>query len=250
MRLLVFSVTFVICLVAVETPRIELEAKSPGDPAPQAPARPRRTVDTSEIRRAGRLIPVPADGNLQRALDEARPGDEIVLEAGATYHGPFRLPRKEGNGWIQISSSRLDQLPTRGQRVHPSDSPHMPKLRAPPPAVIVAAAGAHHYRFLGIDVAPDEGAAVVTLVQLGNHESDLDNLPHHIIIDRSFLVEGALRRNIQQNIARLRDIGSYRGHRHRRSLPVRGQRSRSNARTRKGPRKTVAGKKGVKELGK
>ena len=64
------------------------------------------------------------------------------------------------------------------------------------------------------------------------------------------LVEGALRRNIQQNIARLRDIGSYRGHRHRRSLPVRGQRTRSNARTRKGPRKTVAGKKGVKELGK
>ncbi|HEV7301897.1 MAG TPA: 30S ribosomal protein S13 [Tepidisphaeraceae bacterium] len=70
------------------------------------------------------------------------------------------------------------------------------------------------------------------------------------ILDRSVPVEGALRRNIQQNIARLRDIGSYRGNRHRRSLPVRGQRSRSNARTRKGPRKTVAGKKGVKELGK
>lgn len=70
------------------------------------------------------------------------------------------------------------------------------------------------------------------------------------IIDRGFLVEGALRRQIQQNIARLRDIGSHRGHRHRRSLPVRGQRTRSNARTRKGPRKTVAGKKGVKELGK
>ena len=68
------------------------------------------------------------------------------------------------------------------------------------------------------------------------------------IIDKGFLVEGALRRNIQQNIARLRDIGSYRGHRHRRSLPVRGQRTRSNARTRKGPRKTVAGKKGVKEM--
>ena len=70
------------------------------------------------------------------------------------------------------------------------------------------------------------------------------------ILDKGFLVEGALRRNIQQNIARLRDIGSYRGNRHRRSLPVRGQRTRSNARTRKGPRKTVAGKKGVKELGK
>jgi small subunit ribosomal protein S13 len=70
------------------------------------------------------------------------------------------------------------------------------------------------------------------------------------IIDRDYVVEGALRRQIQQNIARLRDIGTYRGNRHRRSLPVRGQRTRSNARTRKGPRKTVAGKKGVKELGK
>src|SRR5665213_4506165 len=70
------------------------------------------------------------------------------------------------------------------------------------------------------------------------------------IIDRGTLVEGALRRQIQQNIARLRDINSYRGSRHRRSLPVRGQRTRSNARTRKGPRTTVAGKKGVKELGK
>jgi small subunit ribosomal protein S13 len=70
------------------------------------------------------------------------------------------------------------------------------------------------------------------------------------VIDRSYLVEGALRRSIQQNIARLRDIGSWRGNRHRRSLPTRGQRTRSNARTRKGPRKTVAGKKGVKELGK
>ena len=68
------------------------------------------------------------------------------------------------------------------------------------------------------------------------------------IIDRGVLVEGALRRQIQQNIGRLRDIGSYRGYRHRRSLPVRGQRTRSNARVRKGPRKTVAGKKGVKEM--
>ena len=70
------------------------------------------------------------------------------------------------------------------------------------------------------------------------------------IIDKGFLVEGALRRQVQQNVAWLRDIQSYRGNRHRRSLPVRGQRTRSNARTRKGPRKTVAGKKGVKELGK
>jgi small subunit ribosomal protein S13 len=68
------------------------------------------------------------------------------------------------------------------------------------------------------------------------------------ILDREYTVEGPLRRQIQQNIQRLRDIGCYRGIRHRRGLPVRGQRTRTNARTRKGPRKTVAGKKGVKEM--
>lgn len=68
------------------------------------------------------------------------------------------------------------------------------------------------------------------------------------ILDREYVVEGPLRRQNQQNIARLRDIQCYRGFRHRRGLPVRGQRTRTNARTRKGPRKTVAGKKGVKEL--
>ncbi|NLX22337.1 MAG: 30S ribosomal protein S13 [Phycisphaerae bacterium] len=68
------------------------------------------------------------------------------------------------------------------------------------------------------------------------------------VLDRSYVVEGQLRRQVAQNIARLRDIGCYRGMRHRRGLPVRGQRTRSNARTRKGPKKTVAGKKGVKEM--
>src|SRR5438552_146260 len=68
------------------------------------------------------------------------------------------------------------------------------------------------------------------------------------ILDKEYTVEGPLRRQVQQNIARLKDIGSYRGLRHRRGLPVRGQRTRTNARTRKGPRKTVAGKKGVKEM--
>lgn len=68
------------------------------------------------------------------------------------------------------------------------------------------------------------------------------------ILDREYTVEGPLRRQVQQNILRLRDISCYRGLRHRRGLPVRGQRTRTNARTRKGPRKTVAGKKGVKEM--
>ena len=68
------------------------------------------------------------------------------------------------------------------------------------------------------------------------------------LLDKDYVVEGQLRRQVNQNIARLRDIGCYRGIRHRRGLPVRGQRTRTNARTRKGPKKTVAGKKGVKDL--
>jgi small subunit ribosomal protein S13 len=66
------------------------------------------------------------------------------------------------------------------------------------------------------------------------------------IIENNFMVEGALRRQISQNVSRLRDIRSYRGDRHRRGLPCRGQQTQTNARTRKGRRKTVAGKKGVK----
>lgn len=66
------------------------------------------------------------------------------------------------------------------------------------------------------------------------------------IIDNGYVVEGALRRAVGQNIQRLKDIRAYRGMRHRMGLPVRGQRTRCNARTRKGRKKTVAGKKGVK----
>lgn len=66
------------------------------------------------------------------------------------------------------------------------------------------------------------------------------------VIDGGYIVEGALRRQTQQHIQRLKDVRSYRGERHRKGLPVRGQRTRSNARTRKGRKKTVAGKKGVK----
>lgn len=68
------------------------------------------------------------------------------------------------------------------------------------------------------------------------------------LLERDYTVEGPLRRLLNQNISRLKDINCYRGIRHRRGLPVRGQRTRTNARTRKGPKKTVAGKKGVKDL--
>ena len=69
-----------------------------------------------------------------------------------------------------------------------------------------------------------------------------------VYIERNYVVEGQLRRQEIQNINRLKEIRCYRGLRHMRGLPVRGQRTRTNARTRKGKKKTVAGKKSVKEL--
>jgi small subunit ribosomal protein S13 len=77
-------------------------------------------------------------------------------------------------------------------------------------------------------------------------EEQVQNLATYV--QKTYAVEGQLRRVIAGNISRLRDIGCYRGLRHRRGLPVRGQRTRTNARTRKGPKKTVAGKKSVKGM--
>jgi small subunit ribosomal protein S13 len=91
-----------------------------------------------------------------------------------------------------------------------------------------------------LDIDPTKRANELT-------EDELSQIASYI--DKNFIVEGELRRLEASNIARLRQIGCYRGVRHRRGLPVRGQRTRTNARTRKGKKRTVAGKKGVKELG-
>lgn len=76
--------------------------------------------------------------------------------------------------------------------------------------------------------------------------SDVDAARLREIVEREYRVEGDLRREVNANIKRLVDIGSYRGLRHRRGLPVRGQRTKTNARTRKGPRKTVGVKRSKK----
>ena len=84
------------------------------------------------------------------------------------------------------------------------------------------------------EVSPDTRVKDLTETEVGRLRE---------IIDREYKVEGDLRREVQLNIKRLMDIGCYRGLRHRRGLPVRGQSTKTNARTRKGPRRTVAGKK-------
>ena len=124
-------------------------------------------------------------------------------------------------------------------------------------------------RLLGVDI-PNDRKTVISLTYLygvGNQTSrdlchkagvDQDKRARDLtdeeisristILERDYTVEGPLRRQVQQNISRLRDIRCYRGIRHRVGLPCRGQRTKTNARTRKGPKKTVAGKKGVKDL--
>ena len=77
-------------------------------------------------------------------------------------------------------------------------------------------------------------------------EDEVARITNHL--DKNYIVEGPLRRRVKQDIDRLREIQCYRGIRHRRGLPVRGQRTKTNARTRKGRKKTVAGKKGVKDM--
>ena len=124
-------------------------------------------------------------------------------------------------------------------------------------------------RLLGVDIPNDKSAAISLTYLYGvGHKTaaelcrnaginpkkkardmeDTELARLAALLERDYTVEGPLRRQLAQNITRLKEVKCYRGLRHRHGLPVRGQRTKTNARTRKGPKKTVAGKKGVKDL--
>ncbi len=97
-------------------------------------------------------------------------------------------------------------------------------------------------------IGPKKANEIMTKVGIpdarrGSQLTDQEVLQIREVIDRDYIVEGDLRREVAMNIKRLMDLGCYRGLRHRRGLPVRGQRTHTNARTRKGPAKPIAGKK-------
>ena len=97
-------------------------------------------------------------------------------------------------------------------------------------------------------IGPKKAGEIVETLKIASERrvqdlSDAEVLQIREMIDRDFIVEGDLRREVAMNIKRLMDLGCYRGLRHRRGLPVRGQRTHTNARTRKGPAKPIAGKK-------
>jgi hypothetical protein len=165
------------------------------------PERPRASVDIAPVATSGRTIRVPAGGDLQAAIDDARPGDAIALEPGATYRGPFRLPRKDGDGWIVIAPRTARGLPPPSQRANPSHARAMARLvAASGDAVIETAPGAHHYRLVGLEIAPADGVFLMALVQIGASETETGSLPHHVVIDRCYL-HGDPRKGARRGVA-------------------------------------------------
>src|SRR6185436_18219221 len=109
-----------------------------------------------------------AGGDLQQALDQAAPGDTIVLEAGAVFTGNYILRKKTGYGLITLISSASGSLPTDNRRVSLADAAYMPKLVTPSSnSLITTEDGAHDYRFVGIEFTVKPGVYVFALINLG-----------------------------------------------------------------------------------
>src|SRR5262245_8852234 len=167
------------------------------------PEPPQAFVDTTYEPRGGQISTVRDGGDFQSALDNAQPGDVITLAAGATYTGNFVLRNKPGNDWITIRSSAADSsLPLAGTRIAPAFSRWLPKLvtAAANSPVVRSEAGAHHYRFIGVEFAGAPDVAVWNLVELGNGTETARQLPHHIVIDRCYL-HGAATGNAIRGVA-------------------------------------------------
>ena len=162
-------------------------------------------VFSSELEISGNQILVKAGGDFQAALNRAKPGDTILLQAGAKFVGAFNLPNKTGDEFITIQSSGAAKLPKDGERVGVKDAALMPKILSSgkgKPA-IETAPGAHHYRFVGIEFAPANNEYIYNLIYLGAEKPA--DIPHHIEIDRCYLhsnqPNGVTRRGIALNSA-------------------------------------------------
>lgn len=137
-------------------------------------------------------ITVPVGGSVQSAINAAQYGDTIVVQAGAVYTGSLVLPLKSGTGEIVIQSSRLSELP-EGVRVNPSQSALFAKFQSVTPAepVVKTVAGAHHYRFQGIEFSSANASVIIyDIIRLGDskyNQTTLSQVPHHFVIDRCYI---------------------------------------------------------------
>ena len=181
--------------------------------APHHPELPRLTVDTTMPAVTGRTIEVSAGDDLQAALDEAVPGDEVVLEAGAVFRGSWSLPAKSGDGWTIIRSANLDQLPPEGQRVSPRDAEHLAILETGRGRALTIEPGSQRYRIMGLEIRAGDGVEVTSVVDVGTTAaSSVEEQPKDIVIDRCW-IHGAPTENARQGITlNSRDtaiMGSY-----------------------------------------
>jgi hypothetical protein len=145
----------------------------------------------SPIERVDNTIVVKKGANFQEALDRAKPGDTITLEAGAVFKGAFKLPKKPGKEFITIrSSARDDQLPRPDERLNPTKhAPYLPILQSNvrgEPA-IATLPGAHHFRFIGVEFGPTIDG-LYNIIQIGQgDERRVEDLPHDIEFDRVYV---------------------------------------------------------------
>lgn len=216
------------CLAAVVAAACVLATPAGARSIDPAAEPPRRHVDTAAARSSGKTIVVDRGGSLQAALEKAEPGDVVELKAGVTYTGPFTLPVKPGSDWITVRSEAAgkNRFPPPGRRVRPADASAMARLVSATGPVVIAAPGAHHYRFVGLEIRPGDGESRPrwdpqslrrllkgkspgaaghvsnrTLVVLGGNEDSAGRLPHHIIFERCYIHAGgqAVRRGIALN---------------------------------------------------
>ncbi|MFL5577899.1 MAG: lectin, partial [Gemmatimonadaceae bacterium] len=158
-------------------------------------ALPREYVQTSvaSTPSGGRVIRVAAGGDLQAALDQAQLGDQVVLDAGATFVGNFVLRKKSGgSGWITIRSSGT--LPAEGERMTAAKAGRLglPKILTKQVGPAIATEpGAHHYRIMGVEIGATSAVTFsYSLVDLGTVEKSQNSLaltPHDLILDRVYV---------------------------------------------------------------
>lgn len=158
--------------------------------ATQLPELPRTYIDTRFQLPSGERHIANTTAEFQAALNAAKLGDVIELKAGATYVGPFTLPKKTaGSGWIYIVTSSYDRLPAPNTRVSKDDAVNMPKIvvKANSGGAVNATNGAHHYRFVGIEFCPVKDNFVYNVVVIGGGEKTEATQPHNITLDRCYI---------------------------------------------------------------
>lgn len=161
-----------------------------GDDLPpgSAPELPRAVVELPPENAAGPVRIITDGKDLQSAIDDAKPGDVIAVQPGVIVRGEIRLPAKNGDAWITIrTNAPASAFPARGTRVGPSQAPLMFVIESDGSDAIRVEDGAHHYRFVGVEIRPRAGEYIKNLVIMGADAKTADALPRNIVFERCYV---------------------------------------------------------------